>query len=176
MLYDLAGRIETITETLNPPNTNTYGYDVLDRLTSAAIPGTSYGYTYDAVGNRLTRTAGASTDTYAYGSSSNRIASITPPSGPVRNFTLDANGSTTADGNNTYGYDIRGRMVQAVSGAGTTDYKVNALGQRMRKTTGSADTVFHYDSGGRLIAESSPSGTLKREVIYLGDIPVAVVQ
>lgn len=67
-------------------------------------------------------------------------------------------------------------MVQAVSGAGTTDYKVNALGQRMRKTNSATDTVFHYDSAGRLIAETSPSGTLKREVIYLGDIPVAVVQ
>ena len=87
-----------------------------------------------------------------------------------------ANGSTTADGNNTYTYDIRGRMVQAVSGLGTTDYKVNALGQRMRKTNSLGDTVFHYDSGGRLIAETGPTGTLKREVIYLGDIPVAVVQ
>lgn len=46
----------------------------------------------------------------------------------------------------------------------------------MRKTTSVGDTVFHYDSGGRLIAESGPSGTLKREIIYLGDIPVAVVQ
>ena len=126
--------------------------------------------------NRLTRTAGASTDTYAYASTSNRIASITPLSGPVRSFTLDANGSTTADGNNTYTYDIRGRMVQAVSGLGTTDYKVNALGQRMRKTNSLGDTVFHYDSGGRLIAETGPTGTLKREIIYLGDIPVAVVQ
>jgi YD repeat-containing protein len=176
VLYDDASRIQTISETLNPPNTNTYGYDALDRLTGATLPGTSYAYTYDAVGNRLTRTAGASTDTYAYGSTSNRIASITPTSGPVRSFTLDANGSTTADGLNSFTYDIRGRMVQSVSSFGTTDYKVNALGQRMRKTNSATDTVFHYDSGGRLIAETSPTGTLKREVIYLGDIPVAVVQ
>jgi len=39
------------------------------------------------------------TDTYAYSSTSNRIASITPPpaSGPVKNFVFDANGSTTDD-------------------------------------------------------------------------------
>ena len=38
------------------------------------------------------------------------------------------------------------------------------------------DTVYHYDSQGRLIAETSVSGTLKKEYIYLGDIPVAVIQ
>ena len=67
-------------------------------------------------------------------------------------------------------------MVQAVSSLGTTTYQVNALGQRMRKTNSGTDTVFHYDLGGRLIAETSPTGTLKREIIYLGDIPVAVAQ
>jgi YD repeat-containing protein len=53
---------------------------------------------------------------------------------------------------------------------------VNALGQRIRKTNSLGDTVFHYDLAGRLIAETDPAGVRKREVIYLGDIPVAVVQ
>ena len=139
-------------------------------------PSTPYGYSYDAVGNRLSRAAGAGTDTYAYSSTSNRIASITPASGPVRSFSFDANGSTTADGTNTYGYDTRGRMVQAVSSIGTTSYQVNALGQRIRKTNSLGDTVFHYDTRGHLIAETDPGGGLKRELIYLGDIPVGVVQ
>ncbi len=173
--YDAASRIDFITETANPPNTNTYGYDALDRVTSAALQASAYGYTYDAVGNRLTRSTGGSTDTYAYGTSSNRIASITPQSGPVRSFTLDNNGSTTADGVNTFAYDTRGRMVQAVSSLGTTTYHVNALGQRVRKTNSLGDTVYHYDTGGRLIAETSAAGALRREYIYLGDIPVAVV-
>ena len=172
--YDAAGRIGFISETSNLPNPNTYGYDELDRLTSATLAASVYGYTYDAVGNRLTRSTG-STDTYAYGTTSNRIVSITPASGPVRNFTLDANGSTTADGINTFAYDTRGRMVQAVSSIGTTTYQVNALGQRVRKTNTLGDTVYHYDRGGRLIAESTAAGVLKREYLYLGDIPLAVV-
>jgi YD repeat-containing protein len=53
---------------------------------------------------------------------------------------------------------------------------VNALGQRIRKTNSQGDTVFHYDLAGRLIAETDSAGARKREVIYLGDIPVAVVQ
>jgi len=174
--YDPASRITFISDVANPPNTNTYGYDNLDRLTSAVLPATPYAYSYDAVGNRTSRSAGSSTDNYAYGSTSNRIASISPATGPVRNFVFDANGSTTADGLNTYGYDVRGRMVQAASTIGVTSYQVNALGQRVRKSNSLGDTVFHYDTQGRLIAETGPTGTLKRELIYLGDIPVGVVQ
>jgi YD repeat-containing protein len=174
--YDAASRIAFLSENGNPPNSNTYGYDALDRLTNAATQSTGYGYSYDAVGNRLSRAAGAATDTYAYSSTSNRIGSITPANGPVRSFTFDANGSTTADGNNSYSYDTRGRMVQAVSSIGTTTYQVNALGQRIRKTNSLGDTVFHYDTRGHLIAETDPGGGLKRELIYLGDIPVGVVQ
>ncbi|MGH7603984.1 MAG: DUF6531 domain-containing protein [Gemmatimonadaceae bacterium] len=174
--FDAASRITGITETTNPSNANTYGYDALDRLTSAVLPSSSYGYSYDGVGNRLTKTVGAATDTYAYSPTSNRIASIAPASGGSRSFTFDANGSTVADGNNNYAYDSRGRMVQAVSAVGTTGYQVNALGQRVRKTNSTGDTVFTYDTRGRLIEESDPGGTVKREYLYLGDIPVSVVQ
>jgi YD repeat-containing protein len=167
--FDAASRISSI-------GANTYGYDSLDRLTSAVLPATNYGYSYDAVGNRLTRTTGAATDTYAYSSTSNRIATITPSSGPVKSFVFDANGSTTDDAANTYAYDSRGRMVQATSSLGVTTYQVNALGQRVRKTNSQADTVFHYDAQGRLIAETDPGGILKREYLYLGDIPVGVIQ
>jgi YD repeat-containing protein len=174
--YDAASRIEFISDLGTPANSNSYGYDALDRLTSAVLPGSTYGYLYDAVGNRLTRSTGSSTDTYAYDSTSNRIVSITPTSGPVRSFTFDANGSTTADGTNTYVYDTRGRMAQATSSLGVTSYQVNALGQRIRKTNSLTDRVFHYDTRGRLIAETDPAGAFKRELIYLGDIPVGVVQ
>ena len=174
--YDDASRILFITQTDNPPNpanSNTYGYDNLDRLASASLPGgTVYGYGYDAVGNRVNRNS----DIYAYSATSNRLATITPPSGPVRNFVFDPNGSTTADGSNTYVYDVRGRMVQATSSIGVTSYQINALGQRIRKTNSQTDRVFHYDTSGRLIAETDPGGGMKRELLYLGDIPVGVVQ
>jgi YD repeat-containing protein len=170
--YDAASRISFISDVGVPANTNTYGYDELDRLISAVLRATPYAYTYDAVGNRLTKGG----DVYSYSSTSNRVASITPSSGPVRSFLFDPNGSTTADGQNTYAYDVRGRMVQATSSLGATSYQVNALGQRIRKTNTLGDTVFHYDTQGKLIAETGPGGALKRELIYLGDIPVGVIQ
>jgi hypothetical protein len=57
-----------------------------------------------------------------------------------------------------------------------TSYQVNALGQRIRKTNSLDDRVFTYDTWGKLIAESDPGGAPKREYIYLGDIPVGVLQ
>ena len=55
-------------------------------------------------------------------------------------------------------------------------YRVNALGQRIRKTNGTDDRVFHYDTKGHLIAESDPGGQVLREYLYLNDIPLAVIQ
>jgi YD repeat-containing protein len=175
--YDAASRITGIVEVGNPANTNTYGYDTLDRLTSAILTSSNFAYSYDGVGNRLTKTVGANTDTYTYGSTSNRIATLTPSGSPLRSFTLDADGSTTADGLNSYAYDTRGRMVQSTNAASTvTSYQVNALGQRIRKTNSQDDRIFTYDTWGKLIAESDPGGAIKRELIYLGDLVIGRVQ
>lgn len=77
---------------------------------------------------------------------------------------------------NQYAYDTRGRLTQAISVVGTTNYQLNSLGQRIRKTNPQGDTLYHYDAQGRLITESSASGAIQKEYLYLGDIPVAVIQ
>ncbi len=174
--YDPASRIESIVDLGTPQYSNSYSYDSLDRLTGVLGASSDFGYAYDAVGNRTSKRAGTQTDTYAYSATSNRLSSITPAAAPVRSFVFDANGSTTADGNNTYAYDVRGRMVNAVGPVGTADFQVNALGQRVRKSSSLGETIFHYDTRGHLIAETDPAGALKREIFYLGDIPVGVVQ
>jgi len=171
--YDPAGRIVSMRDATTVA-TNTYGYDSLDRLTSAITPAASFTYGYDAVGNRTSKTVGSATDTYIYAATSNGLASIAGAGG--RSFSFDANGSTLADGNNQYAYDARGRMSSATSVSGTTFYQVNALGQRVRKTNVTDDRIFLYDLRGRLIAETSPAGAVKREYLYLNDIPLVVFQ
>jgi len=153
-----------------------YDYDALDRLTSTVLPSTPFAYSYDAVGNRTSKTVGSATDNYVYSGTSNRLSSVTRMGGATRSFGFDANGSTVNDGINQYLYDTRGRLTQSVGALGATSYQVNALGQRIRKTNSGDDRVFLYDTRGRLIAETDPGGGLKREYLYLNDIPLAVLQ
>ena len=64
-------------------------------------------------------------------------------------------------------------MTSAVTAAGTTQYRVNALGQRVRKTNATEDVLYLYD---RLLAESSPAGQIQREYIYLYDTLIGVAR
>jgi hypothetical protein len=96
---------------------------------------------------------------------------------------FDANGSTLDDGKNYYGYeDPRGRLSRINNEVVDGGYvEVNVLGQRIGKFLWLNETsfdfdIFHYDLRGRLISETTTGGSPKRELIYLGDIPVGVVQ
>jgi YD repeat-containing protein len=172
--FDDASRISSIANSAVPADARSYGYDVLDRLTSTLTPSTNYGFTYDANGNRATKTVGAATWTYAYPSTSNKLSSIT--SGSSQTYVHDPNGAITSDAVNSFTYDTRGRLVQSATALGNVSYGLNSLGQRYAKTLQGATTLFHYDKDGHLIAESDPGGATKREYLYLGDIPVGVIQ
>ncbi len=177
--YDAASRITAQIDGSNAANSALYGYDSLDRLTGAQLPVTTYGYGYDATGNRTTQTVGAATRTYTTDPASNRLQSL--GSTPPKTYSIDANGSTVGDGQNQWAYDTRGRLTSATTAVGTTTYQINALGQRVRKTTpGSGgtftDTLYHYDLAGHLVAESDATGKITREYLWLEDTPLAVLQ
>jgi YD repeat-containing protein len=76
----------------------TYEYDNLHRLTSADGAYGNLDYSYDEVGNRLTRTIDGDLETYSYTppGSGNRLQSVTKPQG-IRTFQYDAAGNITQD-------------------------------------------------------------------------------
>ena len=172
--YDVASRITGVADTASPSSGNAYTYDALDRLTGYIGPVANQAYGYDAVGNRLFKTTGAATELYGYGQNSNLLLQIT--GGTPRTFGYDANGSVTSDTGRQFVYDARGRLAQAIAASVSSSYHVNSFGQRIRKTNAQGDIVYHYDAQGRLIAESSPAGEIQKEYVYLGDIPVAILQ
>jgi len=160
---------------------NTYGYDALNRLTSAVTNNAgaaTHGYAYDATGNRL-QTTGANPATLTVDSQSNRLATLQTPAG-TRTMQYDLAGAIINDGNAQFGYDARNRMVSSTVGGNTTQYEINALGERVRKTNGAglntAGSIFHYDRQGKLIAETNAQGQVVREILYLLDLPVGVFQ
>jgi RHS repeat-associated protein len=171
--FDAASRITRIAQQGVPANFADYGYDALDRLTSTVLATSTFSFGYDAVGNRTSKSTGVSTELYSYPATSNRLAQIAGSTTTA--YTHDPNGSITGAGANAFGYDARGRLVSSSTAGGAASFQVNALGQRVRKTSAVADTVYHYDLQGRLIGESSAAGVPIREYIWLGDQPVGVV-
>jgi RHS repeat-associated protein len=171
--YDDAFRITGITDAIDANLSQTYGYDLLDRLTSATGTSLNQSWTYDANGNRLTQ-GGNQSSAYTVATTSNRINTI---SGALtRTYGYDSAGNTTSDGSATYAYNDAGRMISATKAGVTSSYALNGLGQRVRKTTSSVSSYFVYDEAGHLIGEYNHSGNLIAETVWFGDIPVVVLK
>lgn len=170
--YDDAFRIIGITDTVTPGQSWTYGYDLLDRLASAARTGQTQGWTYDANGNRLTET-GNSPSTFTVSTTSNRLSTV---SGTLsRSYGYDAAGNTTSDGGRTFTYNDAGRMTTYVKDGVTTTLTYNGLGQRVTKSNVSGTHYFVYDESGHLLGEYDASGALFQETVWMGDIPIAAL-
>ena len=159
------------------PATETYSYDPLYRLTGITDNGTALEtVTYNQTGDRLSKTApGLATGAYLYTTGTHQLASI----GNAAQAN-DANGNTTGSvmGGNTYGFAYNGRnrltLVQ-LNGQTVASYTYNALGERIDKVANFPQNVserYAYNESGQLIGEY---GTTNRDYIWLGDLPVAVV-
>jgi RHS repeat-associated protein len=168
--FDNANRITGISDSSNSALTWAYGYDALDRLTSATTSAITDGWTYDANGNRLTQT-GTMAITFTVSPTSNQVTATS--GGLVRTYGYDAAGNVTSNGT-AFTYNDRGRMA-STSGSSTV-YLYNALGQMIEKSGTPGTTVFMQDEAGHLVGEYSSSGALVSETVWLGDIPVATLQ
>ena len=169
--FDAASRITAVADPNNAAASQSYQYDALDRLTQAQTgsPVThTQQFTYDSLGNRVSSTVdgAAATLTYAFGS--NQLQTMI---GAVSVGYL--NGATAF----SFTYNNANRLVQ-VQSSGTTiaSYAVNALGQRVSKTTGGTTTLFVYDEQGHLFGEYDGSGNLIQETVWLEDLPVATLR
>jgi YD repeat-containing protein len=151
--FDSASRITSISDPANTSNSWTLGYDLLDRLT-AANDGTSYGWTYDANGNRLTQT-GSGDSTSSVSSTSNRLNSTS--GSLVRSYAYDAGGNITGSGVSTFAYNQRGRMVTDTTGSTVGTHVYNAMGQMIQNKFSTINTELMFDEAGHLLGEYSPT-------------------
>lgn len=177
LTWDPANRVTAINEAGNAPANQTFGYDSLDRLTSALIPQGTYSWDYDAVGNRTTQGVSGATTNYTYGAGNQRLVGTS--GAQVAMFGYDATGNSTSitgAGAATFAYDPSGRMAKATVAGGDTFYKVNALGQRVLKSGPGGTTVFAYDEAGHLLGEYTVSGVALQETAWLDELPVATMR
>jgi len=165
-LYDGNRNLLSIRATNTPWLNQDFYYDALNRLIRA---GGIYGtieYTYDKVGNRLTRSINDQTETYRYFPGSNRLSEV--GGAPALSYTYDLNGNITGVDDKTLIYNQNNRLIQVKkNGTVLGEYNYNGMGQRILRTADGVTTIFVYDFDGNIIAESRPDGTLTAEYLYL---------
>jgi YD repeat-containing protein len=165
--YDPNRNLTSITGTNTTWYNQTFGYDVLNRLTAAAGRYGSIAYTYDDVGNRLTRNTNGIGESYTYFSGTNRLHQITGGLNP-RTFTYDDNGNITGDGTLTFIYDESNQLNEVKEGeTSIATYAYNGLGQRAIKAASGVTEDYHYDFDGKLIAESTVKGITTKEYVSI---------
>jgi RHS repeat-associated protein len=156
--YNTAG---AITQNIDQGGTHAYGYDSLDRLTSATYTGTpAESYAYDSVGNRTSSQRSA---TYGY-QPFNRLTNTSTAS-----YLYDNNGNLTTKtegaGTTHFAWDFENRLIQVVTpAAGSVTYKYDALGRRIQSApSNGASTNFTYD--GQDVAQDKTSTNVITEYL-----------
>jgi RHS repeat-associated protein len=187
-----------ITDGVTAANNNTLWYTAANRLQNANGPwGNTTNY-YDLVGNRTynINTVGAVTTEriQSYGTTANRLTSMTENGAALRSYTYDNAGNTlteTRPGESfAYTYNKRNRLASVTRNTlAYASYGYNALEQLTSRTTsasGAPAGLIHYlyDQDGHLIAEANgTTGAITRDYIWLAsndndpvDLPLAIAE
>jgi RHS repeat-associated protein len=122
-----------------------YGYDALNRLTSATYAtGSSYAYGFDKVGNRTSQTVGGATTTNQYDAADR----LTSANGVA--YSWDDNGNLLSDGVNSYSYDFANRLTGVTQGTNSFAFNYDGLDNRYRQTVNGQSTTDTLDLAGGL--------------------------
>ena len=136
--FDQVGDVLTLTDHRRT-QTQTFTYDDLHRLTSAASPAT-YGprsYGYDSIGN-LTSKDGV-TQTYAHPTKPHAVTSRSDG----LTMTYDANGNLITKGTQALAYDAENRLIQVTSGGvSQAAFTYDGDGGRVKKTAATSSTTY----------------------------------
>lgn len=131
--------------------TVSYVYDKLNRLTRADYSdGTFEAYTYDASGNRLTKTTQTETINYEY----------------------DSDNRLIKDTNTAYFYDKSGNLIKKIASGKTFAYGYDYNNKLIRYNDGSNSVEFRYDGNGSRVIKRVNDKIAR----YINDINRSIVQ
>jgi len=142
--YDNVGNITSLTDAVNGNQVQTFGYDWLDRLTSASTNAAGTGqyadtYAYDAIGNMTNN------DGNAYTYSASQPHAVTAAFGNA--YSYDANGNQTSRTIGgvayTFTFDYENRLTEVKQGTTTVaTFVYDAEGNRVKGTVNGTTTVY----------------------------------
>jgi RHS repeat-associated protein len=175
-VYDYEGnRLSQMNQVVSS-NSETYGYDALNRLTNFDVgvlsggiipsPATAESYTLDPVGNWSTLVSNSVSQTRTH-SAANEL--LTLNGSPLM---YDANGNLTNDGRYAYTYDVQNRVTTVTRDSDTAlvgQYFYDALGRRtttVASPDGVATTNVLFYDGSRIIEEQNAGGTTLATYTY----------
>ena len=171
-VYDADGNITNVNDLFNGQRTKAFGYDALNRLTSATASGL-YGvetYTYDALNNLRSRVTGGNTLTLNY-NASNQLASVAQGASTTTTYGYDNQGNrnslSSGGTTTTYSFDAENQLLQV---SGVESYAYDAAGRRVTKTAtnGAVTAYYFYDQAGQLMYEFDPGTATGTNYVYLG--------
>lgn len=161
--------IQSITDGIYASQSESFVYDVNDRLTGVMRSGDDQTFVLDAADNRTSQTRAGSSYTYTIRPTSNQVASVS--GSESRTYVHDAMGnlkSETGSGlSRGFQYDVFNRL-SVFSNAGVTlgSYTSNALNQRAIKVAGGVTSRYVYGPEGQMLYEDT--GGTSTAYVWIG--------
>lgn len=151
---DVYSRVKPLGTGYGGPDTFTYSYDKLYRLTSVIGLDGNRTYSYDAAGNRTTKVLGG-TIAYTY-DRADRITAAGSTS-----ITVNANGNITVKGADTFAYDQANRPTTANVAGSTETYVYDGDGIRFTRQLGASQPIRYVSDVNRGLPLTIDDGTRK---------------
>lgn len=173
--YDANGNQTRVDDLVDDQRTKTFGYDELNRLTSAQADhlwGTET-YTYDPLNNLRSLNSDGENRVYGY-DALNHLSAIISNGLTAHSFDYDQRGNNTRKDAAQRLFDQANRLTQVV---GMANYDYDASGRRVRKSTaGGTATYYVYGSAGKLLFQLDGLNGDATDYVYLGDKLLAEVR
>ena len=163
LAYDKTGNVTSVTDLAGGLRDKSFGYDALNRLTTATGMWGTQAFSYDALNNLRTLQTGGQTSVYHY-DTSNKLLSINGAT--TASYGYDTRGNVTTKNSTTLLFDQKNQLTQIV---GANTYAYDAAGRRVSKTpTAGSPTYYFYGQGGQLMYQSESGSARATNFIYLG--------
>lgn len=174
--YDANANLTAVNDLVDNKDSATYGYDAINRLTSASAPlqWGSESYAYDTLNNLRLRTVNGT----AIGlnvDSADRLISSTTGASVFADYQNDARGNrvsmTSGGTTTTYTFDALNQLIEV---PGLASYAYDANGRRVRRTVqGGAPKYSFYSASGKLMFTYDVATAQGTDYIYLGGTLIA---